>query len=191
MLGSPAAQSGRVENPPEGAGESRPPLQVLGHRPSVGSAPRRGGAHRPEPVPPATAAPAQSPAGSGPPGRLGSAWSAARARLLARLGPPGARRAGAARCSQPRDLQGSIVRPGGGGRGGGGGERVRVRAYECLRGCLWAGVRGPPHPRPGSGTEGSPRWLSSSRCSQQRYLARILEPDLCLKGPVACVYVSV
>lgn len=27
---------------------------------------------------------------------------------------------------------------------------MRVRAYECLRGCLWAGVRGPPTPGPGA-----------------------------------------
>lgn len=68
----------------------------------------------------------------------------------------------------------------------GGGERVRVRAYECLRGCLRAGVRaGPPdlgagprapllpHPPPGR--------------FRRRCLLRVPEPFPFLRGPMARV----
>lgn len=130
--------------------------------------------------------------GAARPARLGSAPSARRARSLARLGSV---RLGSARCavrgtrcSQPWDLQGSIVRPGGGGRGGeGGGERVRVRAYECLRGCLWARVRAGP-PERGAGPRAPPA-ASSPPPSRSRSccLPPVPEQSPCPRGPMACV----
>lgn len=92
--------------------------------------------------------------GAAGPARPGSARSSLpHARALSSLARFGSVRLGSARCavlSAPGSA--GIHRPAGRRREGrrGGGERVRVRAYECLRGCLLAGVRArPPDRDPG------------------------------------------
>lgn len=167
-LGSPAAKGGGSETHLRGLREPSNQQRVLGRGAGSGlsAEPRRGawpgagaGGRR--------GTPRRALQGAARPARLGSAPSArppARARSLARspqLGPPGLGAVRGARCSQPRDLQGSIVRPGGGGRGGEG----EGSGCACAPTSVCEGVSGPvctPGPRTWELDLGLPCCLASS-----------------------------
>jgi hypothetical protein len=195
-LGSPAAKSGGIGNPPEGASGSRRP--AAGPRARGRSwAQRRAAeglmAQSRSPRPPQHAA--QSPAGSGPPGRawLRSVRSPARARSLARFGSvrPGLGAVRGARCAVRGALSPGICRDPSSGREAAGGEEEE-RGCACAPTSVCEGVsglvcaRGPPArgAEPRAPPAGSP---PSPGRSRQLCLPPVPEPSLCLRGPMACV----
>lgn len=110
---------------------------------------------------------------------------AARSASSAQLGPPPARacslglvRPGLGALALRGALSPGICRDPSSGREAAGGEE-EGKGCACAPTSVCEGVSGPVcagGPRPGSGTEGSPRWLASSRRSQQSCLVRIPEP---------------
>lgn len=179
--GEPGAQGGGVGNPPEGAGESRPPLQVLGREAVRGlsAAPRRGSwpgtraaGRRGTRVEPCRERPAR-------PARLSSVCRP-RALALSARSAPGSARWRCAVLSAPGSA--GIHRPAGRRREGrrrgkGARARLRVSARVSLGRC----ARGAPGPgaEPRAPPAGSPPPAALSRAASPR----ILEPAPRLRGP--------